>query len=127
MYNLKFQIHFVHWNRTEYGSPNTAAGQGNGLAVLGIFIETSPSNEDHPELAKLIPFLEKITHCGDKLNLTETINPKNFLPKNGNGNSKRFWTYEGSLTTPPLLESVIWILFQQPIKASEKQVNIFSN
>ena len=33
------ELHLVHWNRTNYPSPNVAAGQGDGLAVLGLFIE----------------------------------------------------------------------------------------
>ena len=77
--------------------------------------------EDHPELEKLIPHLEQVEHANEKVNICETgINPANFLPKCGE--NKRFWNYLGSLTTPPLLESVIWIVFQRPIKVSEKQV-----
>ena len=33
-----------------------------------------------------------------------------------------YWTYEGSLTTPPLYESVTWIVFRDPIFVSERQV-----
>ena len=29
----------MHWNRSKYDSPNVAAGQPDGLAVLGIFLE----------------------------------------------------------------------------------------
>ena len=78
-------------------------------------------DEDHPEFAKLIPHLEQVQHANEKVNICETgINPANFLAKSGE--NKKFWNYLGSLTTPPLLESVIWIVFQRPIKVSEKQV-----
>merc|ERR1712156_179031 len=33
-----------------------------------------------------------------------------------------FYNYEGSLTTPPLLESVIWTVFKEHITMSEEQV-----
>lgn len=33
-----------------------------------------------------------------------------------------YWTYDGSLTTPPLLESVTWIVCKEPISVSPGQV-----
>ena len=36
-----FQLHLVHWNRSKYASPNEAAGQPDGLAVLGIMLTVS--------------------------------------------------------------------------------------
>ena len=39
----------------------------------------------------------------------------------------RYWTYAGSLTTPPCYESVRWFVFRKPIEMSEDQVkNIHS-
>ena len=37
--------------------------------------------------------------------------------------NKTFYTYEGSLTTPPLLESVIWTVFRDPVTFSREQVS----
>ena len=51
---------------------------------------------------------------GDTLALKEPIDPAGFLPA-----SKSYWTYLGSLTTPPLYESVTWILFKQPVLSLE--------
>ena len=36
-----------------------------------------------------------------------------------------YWTYPGSLTVPPLLESVTWIILKQPINISSQQVHHF--
>lgn len=47
----------------------------------------------------------------------KSFNPKCLLPS-----SLHYWTYLGSLTTPPLHESVIWIVLKEPIVVSEKQV-----
>ena len=111
----------VHWNRSKYPSPNVAAGHGDGLAVLGILLEVK-DGEEHPELAKLVPYIDKIPFCGNKVTISEQMDPTNFIPNNPKM-PKRFWTYQGSLTTPPLLESVIWIVFQQPLKISKQQVS----
>lgn len=46
------------------------------------------------------------------------FNPKCLLPT-----SRHYWTYPGSLTTPPLSESVTWIVLREPISISEKQVS----
>lgn len=35
-----------------------------------------------------------------------------------------YWTYHGSLTTPPCSECVTWVMFKRPIEVSENQVNI---
>nr|XP_048697073.1 carbonic anhydrase 2-like isoform X3 [Caretta caretta] len=42
--------------------------------------------------------------------------PKNLLPT-----SLDYWTYQGSLTTPPLLECVIWHVLREPISVSPEQ------
>jgi len=34
----------------------------------------------------------------------------------------KYWTYCGSLTTPPCYESVRFLLFKDPITVSEQQV-----
>ena len=38
------------------------------------------------------------------------------------GNVSQYWTYNGSLTTPPLFESVRWIVFKEPVEFSKAQV-----
>jgi carbonic anhydrase len=37
-----------------------------------------------------------------------------------------YFTYPGSLTTPPLFESVTWLVYKDPITISEEQVLVFS-
>ena len=34
-----------------------------------------------------------------------------------------YYTYDGSLTTPPLAECVKWIVFKEPIEVSAAQVS----
>jgi len=111
------ELHLVHWNK-KYETPNVAAAQPDGLCVLGLFIEVG---KEHEEFEKVVEALEKIKNKNEKTSFEGVcIDCANFLPKDGE--PRIFWTYEGSLTTPPLLESVIWIVFQQPIQISAKQM-----
>ena len=38
-----------------------------------------------------------------------------------------FWRYEGSLTTPPCTEGIVWTMFKQPIIVLESQLQILRN
>jgi carbonic anhydrase len=39
---------------------------------------------------------------------------------------RSYWTYMGSLTTPPCSEGVLWMVMKQPLQVSSEQVSIFS-
>ena len=56
-------------------------------------------------------------HKGDKVTMNDSPDPAKLLPAN-----TTYWTYPGSLTTPPCNESVTWILFKEPIEISAEQV-----
>uniref|UniRef100_A0A9J7ZD52 Carbonic anhydrase n=1 Tax=Cyprinus carpio carpio TaxID=630221 RepID=A0A9J7ZD52_CYPCA len=92
------ELHLVHWNAIKYKSFGEAAAAPDGLAVLGIFLESN-----NFIVADFKGF-----------------NPKCLLP-----NSLEYWTYPGSLTTPPLYESVTWIVLKEPIYVSDKQMGKF--
>merc|ERR1711974_522512 len=109
------ELHLVHWNKSKYSSPNEAAGEPDGLAVLGIFLEVG---EKHEELDKVFKLLDQIKFKGDKVSFAEPVEPSKFLPKD----TKSLYTYEDSLTTPPLLESVIWTVFKEPVQISKEQL-----
>jgi len=108
------ELHIVHYN-SKYGDPSVAVDKPDGLAVLGMFIKTGKS---HPEFEKLCNNLKHIQTKDSTLQLQETLDPANCLPK-----SKTFFTYPGSLTTPPLFESVTWMVFKEPIEMSKDQLN----
>jgi len=107
------ELHIVHYN-TKYGEISAAVDKPDGLAVLGMFLKLG---KEHKELGKICESLEDIQMKKDATALQDSIDPANFLPKN-----KTYYTYPGSLTTPPLLESVTWIVFKEPIEVSKKQL-----
>ncbi|KOX80775.1 Carbonic anhydrase 5A, mitochondrial [Melipona quadrifasciata] len=76
----------------------------------------------HDEMEKIARLLPYVSHKGEVVEIAEPIDPSKLLPDD-NG----YWTYLGSLTTPPCNESVTWILFKKCIEVSHHQLNIFRN
>lgn len=72
----------------------------------------------HHELQKVVEKIPDIIHKGDRAKLSTPLNIQNILPK-----EHAYWSYMGSLTTPPCWECVIWIIFNEPIEVSHEQVN----
>jgi len=112
------ELHLVHWDSTKYKSFGEAADKTGGLAVLGMFLKVGP--KAHPEMEKLVKLMTHIPHKGQRINIGESINCANFLPGN-----LSYFTYDGSLTTPPCYESVNWIVFNEPIEVSAAQLATF--
>ncbi|XP_013860877.1 carbonic anhydrase 1 [Austrofundulus limnaeus] len=109
------ELHLVHWN-TKYASFSEAANKPDGLAVVGVFLTIG---SDNPNLQKLIDAFSAIRTKGKQTSFAD-FNPATLLPS-----SLHYWTYDGSLTTPPLLESVTWIVCKEPISISSAQMARF--
>jgi len=61
------------------------------------------------------------TEAGPVRETSTRIDPAALLPE-----SRRFFRYQGSLTTPPCSEGVLWTVFHQPIELSEAQIRKFA-
>nr|ANJ45158.1 TMP [Boleophthalmus pectinirostris] len=109
------ELHLVHWN-TKYPSFGDAAKEPDGLAVVGVFLKIGAAN---PKLQRILDCFESIKNKGKQCGLGD-FDPRSLLPP-----SLEYWTYEGSLTTPPLLESVTWIVLKQAISVSPAQMEMF--
>ncbi|XP_076826764.1 carbonic anhydrase 1-like [Brachyhypopomus gauderio] len=109
------ELHLVHWN-TRYPSFSEAASKPDGLAVVGVFLEIG---DDNPELQKVLDALGSIQAKGKQTSFAD-FDPSTLLP-----DCLDYWTYDGSLTTPPLLESVTWIVCKHPISVSSVQMEEF--
>jgi carbonic anhydrase len=70
-------------------------------------------------LAMLWPHLPKT--AGAKETVTEMVNPRGFLPAD-----QGYWTYMGSLSTPPCTEGVRWFVLENEISVSLEQIRAYT-
>ncbi|XP_062039382.1 carbonic anhydrase 5B, mitochondrial isoform X1 [Lepus europaeus] len=110
------ELHLVHWNAVKFESFEDAAVEENGLAVIGVFLKLG---KHHKELQKLVETLPSIKHK-DTLVEFGSFDPSCLMPT-----CPDYWTYSGSLTTPPLSESVTWIIKKQPVEVDHDQLEQF--
>lgn len=61
------------------------------------------------------------TKAGTSEKVTEMVNPGGLLPAD-----RGYWTYQGSLTTPPCTEGVRWFVFEQELSLSRDQLRDFA-
>lgn len=109
------ELHLVHWNCGKYSSFSEAVDKHDGLAVLGVMIQLG---EEHKGFKMMTDCLGLVKCNGRHCRISTTFDPSCLLPDDTNS----YWTYHGSLTTPPCCESVQWIVFEQPISFCHKQL-----
>ena len=90
-------------------------GEGR-LAVVAVLVEIGANQPVVQTVLNNLP-LEK----GEEVPAATNLDLTQILPEN-----KKYFTYMGSLTTPPCSEDVLWIVMQQPVQASADQLNLFS-
>ncbi|HET9596277.1 MAG TPA: carbonic anhydrase family protein [Anaeromyxobacteraceae bacterium] len=100
------EVHLVHQNAL-----------GN-LAVVGILLEVGPNpNLLIEEIFANAPVLAGTTVAVEG----RTLNARDLLPRN----AASFWTYSGSLTTPPCSEGVKWTVLKNTVQVSQRTVDRF--
>ncbi|HJW04725.1 MAG TPA: carbonic anhydrase family protein [Azospira sp.] len=122
-YNL-VQIHFhrpseerVNGKAYEMVAHLVHRSDDNQLAVVAVLLE---KGAEHPLIQTLwnyIPLEKNLEVVPPEA----AIDLNQLLPE-GRG----YYTYMGSLTTPPCTEGVLWLVLQQPVQLSAEQIAIFS-
>ncbi|MGV3278020.1 carbonic anhydrase [Rickettsiales bacterium LUAb2] len=100
--HFSMEAHFV--NQAKDGS----------LAVIGVWFKYGKDNKTFANIIKEAP------KTSGSNAYTGYFNINNLLPK-----SNDFYSYIGSLTTPPCSENVNWIVMEKPMRASMNQINQF--
>jgi carbonic anhydrase len=86
------------------------------LAVVAVLLDRGGAQPVVQSVWNNLP-LEK----GDEVRAGTRIDLAQLLPED-----RRYYTYMGSLTTPPCSEGVLWMVMKQPVPVSVEQVAIFS-
>jgi len=104
--SFPMEIHLVHVDAA-----------GKPAAVVGVFIKAGHENAALAKAFQALP-----AHSGDKVAPAGVmIDAHALLPAD-----KTFFTYAGSLTTPPCTEGITWYVFKTPVEMSPAQVAAFT-
>ena len=94
------------------------------IAVLGIFMESKPNTSLNENLT-IAEWRKYFSEAGNLTRITDsTVISLNLALLMGT-NLNDFWRYEGSLTTPPCTEGIIWTIFKTPILFTESEIESF--
>ena len=87
------------------------------IAVVVVLLERGAALPLLQTLWGQIP-LEK----GEEQPLRTPVDPALLLPED-----RRYYTFMGSLTTPPCTEGVLWAVMRQPVHVSAAQIDVFAH
>jgi carbonic anhydrase len=89
--------------------------QGN-LAIVALLFDRGPANAVVQTVWNNLP-LEQ----GQEVPARAALPLQDLLP-----DDRRYFTYMGSLTTPPCTEGVRWVVMRQPVTLSAEQIELFA-
>jgi carbonic anhydrase len=118
------QFHFHHLSETEINSQRSPMelhlvhqDKDGNLAVVAVLLNEGHSNPMLSTVWSQLPQQEGQEIAPEHVE----INALNLLPAN-----HRYYTFPGSLTTPPCSESVTWLVLATPTTLSKEQIAKFA-
>ncbi|XP_040474714.1 carbonic anhydrase 14 isoform X2 [Falco naumanni] len=109
------EMHVVHYDAERYANASEAQHHAGGLAVLGVLLEVGA--DPHPAYDNILSHLGSIRYAGQTTTVP-SFSVQDLLPPR----LDLYYRYNGSLTTPPCFQGVLWTLFQQPVRISLAQL-----
>ncbi|KAL0832866.1 hypothetical protein ABMA28_001019 [Loxostege sticticalis] len=116
--SFPMELHMVFF-KEEYNNVKEAVLHPDGLTVLAFFYELD--RHQHPAYDDITSALLNVTEPHTTVVMNNPFSFLNILPYD----LRRYFTYRGSLTTPPCSEVVIWLDFEQPIRLAHDQIEVF--
>uniref|UniRef100_G1LB40 Carbonic anhydrase n=2 Tax=Ailuropoda melanoleuca TaxID=9646 RepID=G1LB40_AILME len=109
------EIHIVHYN-SKYKSFAIAQSEPDGLAVLAALVKVKDYGEN-TYYSDFIAHLNDIQQPGQSTVLSG-LDILDMLPEN----THHYYSYQGSLTTPPCTENVHWFVLVHHVPLSSAQI-----
>ncbi|EDV93935.1 GH18016 [Drosophila grimshawi] len=116
------EMHIVHKN-VRYATVAEASLRSDGLAVLGVMLQAVPSLiSSHFGLNRILDRLPQVIEYQSSTTIAGRLTMNDLL---GDISTGRFYSYNGSLTTPDCAESVTWTVFSDSVKLPRPQIAKF--
>ncbi|XP_061231284.1 carbonic anhydrase 14 [Neopsephotus bourkii] len=109
------EMHVVHYDAGRYGNASEAQHHSGGLAVLGVLLEVGAA--PHPAYANILRHLSSIRYAGQSTSIP-SFSLRALLPPR----LDLYYRYNGSLSTPPCSQGVLWTLLREPVRISQAQL-----
>ncbi|NP_001084968.1 uncharacterized protein LOC432027 precursor [Xenopus laevis] len=106
------------FNHNEFKNIDEAISGNGKIKALSILFKVG--QEDNVRYNAIIDGVDNVHRFGTKVAL-EPFFLSNLLPDY----TDKYYTYNGSLTTPPCSETVEWIVFKDTVTISESQLEMF--
>eukprot|EP00795_Rhopilema_esculentum_P000245 gene245-9888_t len=129
--SFPMELHLVFWDKKTFETFSEAAKSDRGIAVVAVLFQRSyvpVSQIRNTPVTQILQVLKKIPNEGDFVQISEIFDFRleKLIPNVMNPmQADRFFTYEGSLTTPGCYESVTWIVFNSHPVITDDQLEIF--
>lgn len=124
--NEMYELQSIHFHRpseeringrgTEMVMHLVHKGPGGRLAVVAVLLERGEPHRLIQTIWNNLPLEKRVT-----VSPAIVINPLDALPER-----RDYYTYMGSLTTPPCTEDVLWLVMKQKMQASPEQMALYS-
>jgi carbonic anhydrase len=108
----------VRGKLTDLGVEFVHKSSDGKMAIVALRL-TMDRGDPNAVLAELWPHLPAAANTSQKV--TDDVNPAGLFPAD-----RGYWTYTGSLTTPPCTEGVRWFVFENELTLSREQLRAYT-